>query len=99
MTTRVYYATCTIRETSTAQVVHVDSDWGLKPGDFVNIILWDIDNPKHKIVVTKRLSRRGNGVGFFCSRKWGFKTGDVVVYRMRRMDDPDTGGETEEVYP
>lgn len=99
MSDRVYYATCRIRENSSAQVIHVDSRWGLKVGDFVTVVMWNIDNPLQKVVATKVLSKRGSGIGFYCSRKWGFKTGDMVVYRMRKVNGSDSGVEAEDEDP
>lgn len=99
MTDRVYYGTIPVRKSGRTQTVHVNSEWGFQAGDWVQIVLWPVDNPGKKIIVTKKLSPRGRGIGFYCSSKWGLRNGELVTYRMRKVDGSDPGVEAETENP
>lgn len=95
MTSGTYYGTVLVRKSGRTQMIHVNSDWGFKAGDWVEIQLWPVSNPHKKIITTKRLSPRGCGIGFYCSVKWGFKDNELITYRMRKVDGADPGVEAE----
>lgn len=93
-----FYNTVPVCKMGSSLIIGLNGKWGLDVGDWINIEIWPVDDPETKIVATKKVSRRGNGIGVYCNQKWGFRRDDLVSYRIVRADD-HTGSGTENKAP
>ena len=80
----VYYETKRIRKmTGGNLILSIPKDY-FEVGDRIHVMLWKIDRPDDKIIVTRRVASRGGGAKcFYVDKTWGFEAGDLIVFRMR----------------
>ena len=80
-----YSATRTVRVISASTVgVYMGSVYGLpKPGDLLDLRIYDVDAPERVFKETKLVTKRGSSCCITFDYRWGFSANDIVVVEYR----------------